>query len=406
MIKLSDRIVNLNESDTLKMAALARQLQTQGVKVINLSLGEPDFDTPDHIKAAAKQAIDDNYSHYTPVSGYLDVRQAIVQKLKRDNGLDYTPDQIVISTGAKQSIANVVLCLVNPGEEVLLPSPYWVSYAAQVELAEGISTEIPASLENGFKITAEQLEEAIKPNTKLIIFSSPCNPTGAVYSKEELRGLAEVIARHENLYVVADEIYEYINYVGKHESLAQFDFVKDRVITVNGLSKGFAMTGWRLGYIAAPLSIAKACDKMQGQFTSATCSIAQRAAIAALTGDLTPTFAMRDAFKKRRDLMLELLKEIPGFITDIPDGAFYVFPDVSYYLGKTDGETVITNTDDLSMYLLHKAHVSTVNGQAFGNENCIRISYATSEENIREACQRMKTQLARLGSTTGEAKSI
>ncbi|QQS28070.1 MAG: pyridoxal phosphate-dependent aminotransferase [Sphingobacteriales bacterium] len=396
MIKLSDRIVNLNESDTLKMAALARQLQGQGVKVINLSLGEPDFDTPEHIKTAAKQAIDENFSHYTPVSGYLDVRQAIVQKLKRDNGLDYTPEQIVISTGAKQSIANVVLCLVNPGEEVLLPSPYWVSYAAQVELAEGIATEIPAGIETGFKITPDQLAKAIKPNSKLIIFSSPCNPTGAVYSKEELRALAEVIVQYDNLYVVSDEIYEYINYVGKHESLAQFDFIKDRVITVNGLSKGFAMTGWRLGYLAAPLAIAKACDKMQGQFTSATCSIAQRAAIAALTGDLTPTIEMRDAFKKRRDLILSLLKEIPGLITDVPDGAFYVFPDVSFYLGKSDGEMTINNTDDLSMYLLHKAHVSTVNGQAFGNENCIRISYATSEENIIEACQRMKTQLARL----------
>lgn len=396
MIKLSDRIVNLNESDTLKMAALARQLQGQGVKVINLSLGEPDFDTPEHIKTAAKQAIDENFSHYTPVSGYLDVRQAIVQKLKRDNGLYYTPEQIVISTGAKQSIANVVLCLVNPGEEVLLPSPYWVSYAAQVELAEGIATEIPAGIETGFKITPDQLAKAIKPNSKLIIFSSPCNPTGAVYSKEELRALAEVIVQYDNLYVVSDEIYEYINYVGKHESLAQFDFIKDRVITVNGLSKGFAMTGWRLGYLAAPIAIAKACDKMQGQFTSATCSIAQRAAIAALTGDLTPTIEMRDAFKKRRDLILSLLKEIPGLITDVPDGAFYVFPDVSFYLGKSDGEMTINNTDDLSMYLLHKAHVSTVNGQAFGNENCIRISYATSEENIIEACQRMKTQLARL----------
>ncbi len=397
MVKLSDRIVNLNESDTLKMAALARQLQSKGIKVINLSLGEPDFDTPHHIKAAAKQAIDDNYSHYTPVSGYLDVRQAIVQKLKRDNGLDYTPEQIVISTGAKQSIANVVLCLVNPGEEVLLPSPYWVSYAAQVELAEGIATEVKATLANGFKITPQQLAQAIKPHTKLIIFSSPCNPTGAVYSKEELQALATVIAQHDNLYVVADEIYEYINYVGKHESLAQFDFIKDRVITVNGLSKGFAMTGWRLGYIAAPLPIAKACDKMQGQFTSATCSITQRAAIAALLGDLTPTYAMRDAFKKRRDLILELLNDIPGFITDVPDGAFYVFPDVSYYLGKTDGETTIQNVDDLSMYLLNKAHVSTVNGMAFGDDKCIRISYATSEENIKEACRRMKEALALLG---------
>lgn len=396
MIKLSDRIVNLNESDTLKMAALARQLQSQGIKVINLSLGEPDFNTPDHIKEAAKQAIDHNYSHYTPVSGYLDVRQAIVHKLKRDNDLDYTPEQIVISTGAKQSIANVVLCLVNPGEEVLLPSPYWVSYAAQVELAEGIATELPATMENGFKITAQQLEAAIKPNTRLIIFSSPCNPTGAVYNKEELRQLAEVIVEHNDLYVVSDEIYEYINYVGKHESMAQFEFAKHRVITVNGLSKGFAMTGWRLGYIAAPLAIAKACDKMQGQFTSATCSITQRAAIAALTGTMEPVYAMQRAFKHRRDLMLDLLNDIPGFINYVPDGAFYVFPDVSYYLGKTDGETTINNVDDLSMYLLNHAHVSTVNGQAFGNNKCIRISYAASEDNIREACARMKKYLANL----------
>ncbi|OWY24363.1 pyridoxal phosphate-dependent aminotransferase [Sphingobacteriales bacterium UPWRP_1] len=396
MIKLSNRIVNLNESDTLKMAALARQLQSQGIKVINLSLGEPDFDTPEHIKEAAKQAIDQNYSHYTPVSGYLDVRQAVVHKLKRDNGLDYTPEQIVLSTGAKQSIANVVLCLVNPGDEVLLPSPYWVSYAAQVELAEGIATEVPASMENGFKITAQQLEAAIKPNTRLIIFSSPCNPTGAVYSKEELRQLAEVIVEHNDLYVVSDEIYEYINYVGKHESMAQFEFAKHRVITVNGLSKGFAMTGWRLGYIAAPLAIAKACDKMQGQFTSATCSITQRAAIAALTGTMEPVYAMQKAFRHRRDLMLDLLNDMPGFITNIPDGAFYVFPDVSYYLGKTNGETIINNVDDLSMYLLNHAHVSTVNGQAFGNEKCIRISYAASEDNIREACARMKQHLAKL----------
>jgi len=396
MIKLSNRIVNLNESDTLKMAALARQLQSQGIKVINLSLGEPDFDTPEHIKEAAKQAIDQNYSHYTPVSGYLDVRQAVVHKLKRDNGLDYTPEQIVLSTGAKQSIANVVLCLVNPGDEVLLPSPYWVSYAAQVELAEGIATEVPASMENGFKITAQQLEAAIKPNTRLIIFSSPCNPTGAVYSKEELRQLAEVIVEHNDLYVVSDEIYEYINYVGKHESMAQFEFAKHRVITVNGLSKGFAMTGWRLGYIAAPLAIAKACDKMQGQFTSATCSITQRAAIAALTGTMEPVYAMQKAFRHRRDLMLDLLNDMPGFITKIPDGASYVFPDVSYYLGKTNGETIINNVDDLSMYLLNHAHVSTVNGQAFGNEKCIRISYAASEDNIREACARMKQHLAKL----------
>lgn len=397
-IQLSDRITNLAESATLKMAALARQLEGQGIQVIKLSLGEPDFDTPDHIKAAAKQAIDDNHTHYTPVSGYKDVREAICTKFKRDNNLDYTPEQIVISTGAKQSIANVVLCLVNPGEEVLMPAPYWVSYAAQVELAEGKVVELSAGIESDFKVTAAQIDAAITDNTKLIIFSSPCNPTGSVYSKEELHAIAEVIAKYENLYVVADEIYEHINYVGKHESLAQFDFIKDRVITVNGLSKGFAMTGWRLGYIGAPVPIAKACNKMQGQFTSATCSITQKAAIAALTGDLSPTYQMKEKFAKRRELILALLKDIDGVKANDPQGAFYVFPDMSAFNGKSYGEYTINDADDLSMYLLNEAHVAVVSGKAFGQDfkNCIRISYAVAEETLKEAVARIRKALEQL----------
>ncbi len=394
--QLSDRITNLAESATLKMAALSRELKGQGIDVITLSLGEPDFDTPEHIREAAKAAIDGGYTHYTPVPGYKDLREAVCLKFKRDNNLDYTPEQIVVSTGAKQSIANVVFCLVNPGEEVLLPIPYWVSYAAQIELAQGVIKEITTDIDKEFKVTPEQLDAAITENTKLIIFSSPCNPTGSVYTKEELRGIAEVVAKYENLYVVADEIYEHINYGDKHESLAQFDFIKDRVITVNGLSKGFAMTGWRLGFIGAPLPIAKACTKMQGQFTSATCSIAQRAAIAALTGSLDATHAMKAEFHKRRDLLLGLLNDIPGVKTYVPKGAFYIFPDVSHYFGKSDGETTIENVDDLCMYLLNKAHVSLVTGSAFGNDQCLRISYAASEDILIEAAKRIKEYLGKL----------
>ena len=322
---LSKRISELAESATLAMAAMARELEGKGANVIKLSLGEPDFDTPEHIKEAAKQAIDDNYTHYTPVPGYPDLREAICAKLKRDNGLDYSPNQIVTSTGAKQSIANVVLAMVNPGEEVLLPVPFWVSYSAQVELAQGICKQVQTSFDNDFKVTPEQLDPAITPKSKLLIFSSPCNPSGSVYSKAELKALAEVVAKYDHLYIIADEIYEHINYIGKHESIAQFDFIKDKVITVNGLSKGFAMTGWRLGYIAAPLSIAKACGKMQGQFTSATCSITQRAAIAALTGTLEPTREMQKAFARRRELILKLLADVPGVKANSPQGAFYVF---------------------------------------------------------------------------------
>jgi aspartate aminotransferase len=393
---LSDRIVNLTESATLKMAALARQLQQKGVNVISLSLGEPDFGTPQHIKDAAKQAIEEGYSHYTPVSGYMDLRQAICTKLKRDNGLDYKPEQIVVSTGAKQSIINIVLSLVNPNEEVILPAPYWVSYAAMVELAEGKVVELPTNIDTDFKITPQQLAEAITPQTKLMIFSSPCNPTGTVYNHDELKALAEVIAQHPNLYVVADEIYEYINYGGRHESLAQFEAIKDQVITVNGLSKGYAMTGWRLGYAAANAEIAKAADKMQGQYTSATCSITQRAAIAALLGDMQPTEQMRQAFWKRRDIIVAAMRQIPGVKCNCPDGAFYVFPDMSAYIGKSDGTTTIKDMDDMSMYLLDVAHVSTVSGSQFGDNNCVRISYAASEDNIREACRRIAAALGQL----------
>lgn len=396
MTQLSNRITQLEESATLQMAVLARELKNKGIDVIALSLGEPDFDTPEHIKEAAKKAIDEGYTKYTPVQGYPDLIQAIATKFKRENNLDYAPNQIVTSTGAKQSIANVVLCLVNPGEEVLLPIPYWVSYAAQVELAGGTIVEIPTKLENQFKMTAAELDSAITYQTKLLIFSSPCNPTGAVYSYEELREIAEVIASYDDLYVIADEIYEHISYGEKHESLAQFDFIKDRVITVNGLSKGFAMTGWRLGYIGAPATIAEACVKMQGQFTSATCSIAQRAAIAALTGTLEPTQKMRDAFLERRNLILELLNEIEGIKTYVPEGAFYVFPDISSYFGKSDGTTTIHNSDDFCMALLNNAHVATVAGSAFGQDDCFRISYAASTDTIKEAMRRIKAYLATL----------
>jgi len=393
---ISRRISELAESATLQMAALARALKAEGKDIINLSLGEPDFDTPKHICDAAKQAIDDGYTRYTPVSGFVDLREAICTKFKRDNKLDYTPQQIVVSTGAKQSIANVVFALVNPGDEVIMPIPYWVSYAAQVELAEGVLVEVNTSINNDFKMTAADLEAAITPKTKLIIFSSPCNPTGGVYSKSELKAIAEVVASHDNLYVIADEIYEHINYGGKHESLAQFDIVKDRVVTVNGLSKGFAMTGWRLGYIGAPLSIAKACAKMQGQFTSGTCAITQRAAIAALLGSLNETYAMREAFQRRRDLLLSLLNDIPGVKTYVPQGAFYIFPDISYYFNKSDGETTINNASELCMYILNNAHVSVVTGSAFGNPNCMRLSYATNEATLREAAKRIKNCLAKL----------
>lgn len=375
---------------------MSRDLTAQGNDVINLSLGEPDFHTPQHIKKAAKKAIDEGYTFYSPISGFLDLRQAISAKFKRENNLEYSSDEIVVSTGAKQSIANAVLSLVNPGEEVIIARPYWVSYIEIVKLAEGNTVCIDTTIDNDFKITAEQLKAAITPKTKMFIFSSPCNPTGTVYTKEELKAIAEVFAQHENIYILSDEIYEHINFLSKHESIAQFDFIKNRVIVVNGLSKGYAMTGWRIGYMGAPKWIAQACDKMQGQITSGSCSISQRAAIAALNGDLAPTLEMQKAFLRRRNLVLKLMKEIKGFKTNIPQGAFYVFPDVSYYFGKSDGEITLTNATDLSMYLLNKAHVSVVSGEAFGDPKSIRFSYAASDDKLTEAMKRLKIALDKL----------
>jgi aspartate aminotransferase len=394
---LSSLMNRFNEPETLKMAKLGRALRAEGIDITDMSLGEPDFDTPDHIKEAAKKAIDDNFSHYTPVAGYLDLREAVCNKLKRDNDLDYTPEQIVVSTGAKQSIANTVLSLVDEGDEVIIPTPYWVTYSEIVKLSRGVPHMVKTTMESGFKITPEQLSAAINERTKLFMFSSPCNPTGAVYSKEELAALAAVFQQHPDVYILSDEIYEHINFVGKHESIAQFSFLKDRVILINGLSKGYAMTGWRLGYIAAAPAVAKAADKLQGQFTSATCSIAQRAAITALNGDLKPTHEMVAAFKQRRDKVLELIKEIPGILCNEPPGAFYVFPDVKSYFGKkTPTGNIIHNTDDLSMYLLNDAHVSTVSGMAFGEENCIRLSFANSIQNIEKGFSKIKKALAEL----------
>ena len=387
----------MQESATLKMAKISRELKAQGHDVIDLSIGEPDFDTPVHIRDAAKVAIDKGYTHYTPVSGYPELRKAIVTKLKRDNNLDYTADQIVVSTGAKQSIANVILSLINPGDEVLLPAPYWVSYSAIADLAEGKSIEVHSSIENDFKVTPAQLEKHITSKTKLIIFSSPCNPTGSVYSKDELSALAQMLVKHPSVYVICDEIYEFINFTGQpHTSLAQFPEVKDQVITVNGFSKGFAMTGWRLGYIAAPLWIAQACDKMQGQITSGTCSIAQMAGIAAATGDMQPTYDMVAEFRQRRDLVYKLLNEIPGIKTNLPDGAFYFFFDVSHFFGKSYEGTTIKNPEDMSAYLLKEALIALVNGEAFGDKNCLRLSYAASQEKLITVCQRLKDALAKL----------
>jgi len=396
---LSDRINQLSESETLAMSRKSRELKALGHDVINLSLGEPDFFTPEYIKQAAKNALDKNFTFYPPVSGYLDLREAVCRKLKRDNGLVYTPDQIVVSTGAKQSIANAVLSLLNPGDEAIIPSPYWVSYKEVIKLAEAKGVFVPASIENDFKITPSQLEAAITPRSKIFLFSSPCNPTGSVYSREELRALAEVIAKHENIFIISDEIYEQINFIGKHESIAQFDFIRDKVIIINGVSKGFAMTGWRLGYMAAPKLIAQACDKLQGQITSGTCTISQRAAIAAL--DTIPETSpdlktMLSAFHSRRDMMLGLLNEIPGIKTNIPDGAFYIFADVKAYYGKSDGKTKINSGSELCDYLLDTVFVALVPGVAFGDSDCIRISYATSEDKLREAVRRIKDALSKL----------
>ena len=396
MQQVSNRLKQLSESATLAMARMSRELKAQGHNVIALSLGEPDFDTPEFIKESAKNAIENNYSHYTPVPGLLELREAISKKLKRDNKLDYSPDQIVVSTGAKQSIANVCLSLLNSGDEVILPAPYWVSYYELVKLGEATPIVVKSSIDNDFKMSPQDLENAITPNTKMIIFSSPCNPSGTVYSQQELEELAKVLENYPNIYVVSDEIYELINFGVKHFSIARIDSIRDRVITVNGVSKGFAMTGWRVGYIAAPQWIASACNKIQGQVTSATCAIAQKATETAMLASPSEVEHMRIAFHKRRDLMLEMLSEIPGIRTNTPDGAFYIFPDVSHYFGKSDGEKTISNSSDFCMYILNDAHVALVAGEAFGSPNCVRISYAASEENLIEAVKRMKKSLAKL----------
>jgi aspartate aminotransferase len=399
MIQLSDRINLLAESETLAMTRISRELQSQGKDVINLSIGEPDFNTPDFIKEAGKAAIDENFSHYTPVPGYLDLRQAICKKFKRDNNLDYSPDQIVVSTGAKHSLMNVVLAIVNPGDEVIVPIPYWVSYKEMIKFAGGVEVNIAATIEHDFKITAKQLDATITPKTKLFMFNSPSNPTGSIYHKHELEALAKVMEKHPHVLILSDEIYEHINFAGKHESFGQFEALKDRVVTVNGVSKGFAMTGWRIGFIGAPLYIAQACVKLQGQFTSGTSSIAQKAALAALNADpkeMKEMKAMLSKFKERRDLLLELLKEIPGVKTNVPDGAFYVFPDVSSFYGKSDGTTTIKNGADLCNYILYSVFVALVPGSAFGDNDCIRISYATSNEVLIEAVRRIKIALSNL----------
>ncbi|MCL5247125.1 pyridoxal phosphate-dependent aminotransferase [Cellulophaga sp. 20_2_10] len=390
---LSNRITNMSTSATLAMAAKARELRNSGKDIIGLSLGEPDFNIPDFIKDAAKQAVDDNYSSYSPVDGYADLKQSIANKFKRDNNLTYGLNQIVVSTGAKQSLANIAMCMLNKGDEVILPAPYWVSYSDIVKLAEGTPVEVPTSIDTDFKMTPAQLEAAITPNTKMMWFSSPCNPSGSVYSKEELEGLAEVLKKHPNIYVVSDEIYEHINFRGGHVSIAGIDGMYDRTITVNGVSKAFAMTGWRIGYIGAPESIAKACTKFQGQITSGANAIAQRATIAALDAPVSKIQFMIDEFHKRRDLILELLGEVEGFKLNVPEGAFYVFPDISDFFGKTLNGTTINTASDFSMYLLENANVATVTGEAFGNPNCIRISYAAAEKELREAISRIKAVL-------------
>jgi aspartate aminotransferase len=395
-MQLSSVLQRFSEPETLKMAKLGRELRAKGVDVIDLSLGEPDFDTPAHIKEAAKKAVDDNYSHYTPVAGYLDLREAVCAKLKRDNNLDYKAENIVVSTGAKQSLANAILAVVDDGEEVIIPTPYWVTYSELVKIARGKVVEVRTSVENSFKITPAELEAAITPKTKLFMFSSPCNPSGAVYNKSELEALAVVFRKHPEIFIISDEIYEYINFAGKHESIAQFNDLKDRIIIINGLSKGFAMTGWRLGYIASNVEVAKACEKLQGQFTSGATAVTQRAAIVALTGDLRPSLEMTEEFARRRKRVLEIIKEVPGVKCFEPEGAFYIFPDMSYYFGKSDGTNKISNAADFCMYLLNTAHVSSVMGDAFGEPNCVRFSFANSMTNIERAWVRIKEALVKL----------
>ena len=396
MNTLSNRLNSLSPSATLAMSQKSAELKAQGVDVINLSVGEPDFNTPDHIKEAAKKAVDENWSRYSPVAGYPSLRNAIVAKLKRENGLDYTAAQISCANGAKQSVCNTILTLVNPGDEVIVPAPFWVSYPEMVKLAEGTPVIVAAGIEQDFKITPEQLEAAITPKTKALILCSPSNPTGSVYSKEELAALAAVLARHEQVYVIADEIYEHINYIGRHESIAQFPELKERVVIVNGVSKAYAMTGWRIGFIAGPEWIVKGVNKLQGQYTSGPCSVSQKAAEAAYMGTQEPVEEMRKAFERRRDLIVRLAKEVPGFEVNVPQGAFYLFPKCSSFYGKSAHGRTITNSDELAMYLLEVGHVACVGGTSFGAPECIRMSYATSDENIVEAVRRIKEALAEL----------
>jgi aspartate aminotransferase len=396
MAQLSDRLQRLAPSATLAMSQKSSEMKAQGIDVINMSVGEPDFNTPDHIKQAAKLAIDENYSRYSPVPGYPDLRQAIARKLERENHLHYTPAEILVSNGAKQSVCNTVMALVNPGDEVIIPAPYWVSYPQMVLLAGGKPVIVEAGFDQNFKMTPAQLEAAITPKTRLLILCSPSNPTGSVYSKEELEGLAKVILSHEDLFVLADEIYEHINYVGKHESIAQFSGMKERAIIVNGVSKAYAMTGWRIGYIAAPEWIVKGCNKLQGQYTSGPCSVSQKAAEFAYTSSQECVEEMRKAFERRRDLIVKLAKDIPGLEVNVPEGAFYLFPKCRSFYGKKDGDKVIANSTDLAVFLLEKGHVATVGGDAFGDPDCFRMSYATSDENIIEAMRRIKDALGSL----------
>ncbi len=393
---LSKRVLGMEESATIKMAQLARDLKAQGHDIISLSLGEPDFDTPDHIKDAAKKALDDGFTKYTPVPGLIELRQAIVNKFKRDNNLEFTPNQISVSNGAKQSIFNLAFSLLDEGDEAIILAPYWVSYEAIVELVGGVPVRVYAGIEQDFKVTAEQVRAAMTPRTKFLIFSSPCNPTGSVYTRTELEAIAEVVAEHPQMVIISDEIYEYINFGEEHVSIGSIECVKDRTITVNGFAKGFAMTGWRLGYLGGPLEIVEACNTLQSQVTSGANAFAQKAAAYALEADMTPTYEMRDAFSKRRDIIIDLLKEVPGLKINDPKGAFYIFPDCSAYFGKTDGSFVINNSADFCEYLLMSAFVATVSGDAFGADDCFRISYAASEANIREAVHRIGEALAKL----------
>lgn len=396
MAQISDRVMRLAASATFAMSQKSSELSAQGVDVINMSVGEPDFNTPDYVKEAAVRAIEENYSRYTPVPGYMSLRKAICDKLKRENGLDYAPSQILVSTGAKQALCNAVMALVNPGDEVILPSPCWVSYPEMVKLAGGVPVVVRAGIGQDFKITAQQLEKAVTPKTKVVMICSPSNPTGSVYSREELRALASVIEKNPDIYVISDEIYEHINFIGGHESFAQFESVRERVIVINGVSKAYAMTGWRIGFMAGPEWLVKACNKLQGQYTSGTCSIAQKAAEAAFNGPQGDVERMRQVFQKRRDLIVSLAREIPGLEVNMPQGAFYLFPKCDSYFGKCDGDRVIHTAEDLAMYLLEVGHVATVGGTAFGSPECIRFSYATSEDKIVEAFRRVKETLARL----------